>query len=226
MPAQKYSQFSITLDLQEDAFGNVPGCYVSTQNGKKHNLYPSSTISKALTLKLDNFEILPDQKTQMLIDFDLRKLIRYGKDVSEIKYQFVADHDMKDAIRVVCKNKTGSIRGRFTNTTGKEQYIVAMIYRAGSFNVNRELNNSETEVPHFSSAVSSSKVNDNGEFYLPFLDKDSYHLIFAAFNRTGSRDFIGILDAKVRAGTNLENIHVEPGNELNIEGSYSAILPN
>jgi hypothetical protein len=51
-------------------------------------------------------------------------------------------------------------------------------------------------------------------------------LIFAAFDPGESRDFIGILDAKASSGVDLETIHVEPGNELNIEGSYSLILPN
>ncbi len=162
----------------------------------------------------------------MIIDFDLRKLIRLGKNETEIKYQFVDDRSMEDGIRVLNKDHTGGIRGVFENESGLTSIkMIAFIYESGTFNKIREIRNQETDHPDFSSAVNSSRVDENGNFYLPFLSKGSYELIFAGFDNTSKNEFMGILNALSTTGTNLKEIYVENGNVLNIQGSIVEVLP-
>lgn len=227
LPAKSYDHLKVVLDLQEDAFGNIPGCFVSTQQGKKHNLYPSNSLTKTLIIPLIDFHINENSRMNMIIDFDLRKLIRLGKNETEIKYQFVDDRSMEDGIRVLNKDLTGSIKGVFNNETGLSSIkMIAFIYKSGTFNKIREIRNQETHNPDFSSAVNSSRVDENGNFYLPFLSKGSYELVFAGFDNTPQNEFMGILNALSTTGTNLQEIYVENGNVLNIQGSIVEVLPN
>lgn len=226
LPAQTYDHLTVELDLQEDAFGNIPGCFVATQQGKKHNLYPSNSIHKTLTLPLQNLEVAPGAEVQLLLDFDLRKLIRYGASVSEIKYQFIDDRSMEDAIRVLEKDKTGSLRGTFLNESNQDYQIIVYVYESGTFNRSREIRTSETDLPNFFDAVSSSKLNSNGEFYLPFLTKGSYELIFSAHAKNAENEHMGLLQAGSSSGSSLDNIHIEPGNEVKLQGVLTELLPN
>jgi len=225
IPAKKYDHISIKLDLQEDSFGSIPGCFVATEQGKKHNLYPSNNLFSTLTLPLENLEISPDSKTTLLFDFDLRKLIRYGESASEIKYQFVDDRSMEDAIRVLDKNATGSINGFFSDDTGQDFTIMVYVYQAGSFNKSREIKSAETDLPNFFNAENSSLLESDGELFIPYLNKGNYELIFVALSSGSERDLIGILDVQSTSGAVLNDIHIEPGNEINLQGSILELQP-
>ena len=225
IPAATYDHLSLQLDLQEDAFGSIPGCFVATEQGKKHNLYPSNNLFKTLTLPLENLEIAPNDNMTLLLDFDLRKLIRYGELASEIKYQFVDDRSMEDAIRVLDKKNTGSIKGTFNDNTGEDFMVMVYAYQSGTFNRSREIRASETDLPNFFSAENSSKLENDGTLFLPFLNKGSYELIFAAISKGSNRDLIGILDVQSNSGSDFSNIPVEPGNEINLRGSILKLLP-
>lgn len=226
LPVNHYDFLEITLDLQEDAFGNIPGCFVFTQEGKKHNLYPSSDLTRTLTIPMNEIHISENQRTNLIIDFDLRKLIRYGKNASEVKYQFVDDRSMEESIRVLNKDATGSVRGIFTNEAATSVRTIVFIYAAGSFNKSREIRNLETNIPDFYSAVNSARLDDQGHFYLPYLPKGRYELVFAGFRREASHEFYGLLDAMSSNGTNLEEFYVENGNEVTLHGHLSEGNPN
>lgn len=225
IPAKTYDHITLSLDLQEDAFGNIPGCYVATDQGKKHNLYPSNNLFKKLILPIDNLEILPDSKTNLLLDFDLRKLIRYGNLGTEVKYQFIDDRSMEESIRVLDKDKTGSLRGNFTNETGQDYHINVFVYESGTFHKSREIGLSETNLPDFFGAVNSGVLNPDGNIIIPFLPKGSYELVFTATSKGGQNEFIGLLDVTSSTGSDLKNLHVEPGNQLNVTGTISELLP-
>ncbi|MCB0667430.1 MAG: DUF4382 domain-containing protein, partial [Saprospiraceae bacterium] len=225
VPARTYDHISLELDLQEDAFGNIPGCFVATQEGKKHNLYPSTLLHKVLTLPLENLEVAPDENIQLLLDFDLRKLIRYGASATEIKYQFIDDRSMEEAIRVLDLSQTGGIKGKFLDETNQDFKMLVHAYQSGTFSRSREIRASETDLPNFYGAVNSSLIDSDGEFNLPFLSKGSYQLVFCAISKGGENELIGILDATGISGSALDNIHVEPGNQVQVEGTINEILP-
>lgn len=225
IPAKTYDHLAISLDLQEDAFGNIPGCYVATDQGKKHNLYPSNNLFKTLVLPIDNLEITPDSKTNLLLDFDLRKLIRYGNLGTEVKYQFIDDRSMEESIRVLNKDKTGSLKGLFINETGQDYHINVFAYESGTFNKSREISSSESNLPNFFGAVNSANLSPDGSILIPFLPKGSYELVFTATSKGGQNEFIGLLHVTDSTGSDLKSLHIEPGNILNIAGTISELLP-
>ncbi len=219
--AGSYSNITLVLDAQTDANGNSPGCYVQTADNVKHQL--SATASHSITTT-KNFTVSAGQKTNMVIDFDLRKAIQYQSGGTTDKYDFVAAADLQAALRLVVKGESGSIDGTCQNSIVSTDKIVAYVYKKGQFNRSVEVQ-SENGVS-FKNAVSSSTVDSNGAFEVSFLERGDYEIHFAAYkdtNNDGKLEFQGtlILDSLV----NLGNISVTSNTNLDLNIMVIGILP-
>ncbi|NND35266.1 MAG: DUF4382 domain-containing protein [Saprospiraceae bacterium] len=224
VPTGEYDHITIDLNLQEDAFGNTPGCYVATLDGKKHNLYPSTQLLTRLTLPANDLTINPNEKTNLLLDFDLRKLIKHG-DQNQIKYQFVEDRKMESGIRVLCRDKTGMIKGVFDSGQINENKILIFAYRQGVYNQTREIKSYSSPSQHFPEATNSAKLQADGSFTIPFLERGTYELVLAAYDSLDGSLLRGILQATGNGGTMLTAINVESGNETSITGKIMGLMP-
>jgi hypothetical protein len=184
MDAKTYNNLTLVLDAGVDAFGNMPGCYVLTNDGGRFKLRDNGTIEIALT---QSWSVTPNGTTAIVMDFDLRKAIRAMADAT-VRYNFVGNGDLIAAIRVVNKSKAGSISGTYanqSNATGDK--IIVYAYKKGTFNATQETQGTDGII--FKSAVSSAEVRQGlaGTTYkLAFLEEGQYELHFAAYNKNAT----------------------------------------
>lgn len=219
--AGSYQNVSLVLDAQTDANGNSPGCYVQTADNVKHSL--SATASHSITASHD-FVVQSGSKTNLVIDFDLRKAVQYQTGGGMDHYDFVGTADLASAVRIVVKNETGTMAGTCQNSIVITDKMIAHVYKKGEFDRNVEVS-SENGVA-FNNAVASSSVGANGEFAVAFLESGDYEIHFAAYkdnNNDGKLEFQGtlVLDSLV----DLDNIRVSSNVNLDLNLMVVGILP-
>jgi hypothetical protein len=112
LDVDNYQNITLVLDHEMDMSGNAPGSYVLTDDNVKHSL---STLSTQTFNLAKDFSIGSEQRTDLVIDFDLRKAIQYQNGGSSDNFDFVPAADMQTAIRIVEKSKTGSMDGSLQN---------------------------------------------------------------------------------------------------------------
>ncbi len=188
--AGDYDEVELILDLQQDAFGQTPGCYISTRDGIKHNIAISTYLQKSLFL-IAPFSIGPDQEINMVLDFDLRKAIKIDTGNVSVKYQFVPDHQLQFAIRCLNIDQTGTIEGILEHETAFDETIVVMAYQRGFFSERSETIPNNVGGITFNNASNSTQVKSNGSFTLAFLPRGSYELVFASYS---DEDQDGVLE--------------------------------
>jgi len=111
MDARTYNNITLVLDLDSDADRNSPGCYVLTYDDVKFKLKSTSSGKHEIALN-QTWKVVSDTKTKVVMDFDLRKSIRYSDDAS-IRYSFVSNQNLNTAVRVITRENSGSIKGHF-----------------------------------------------------------------------------------------------------------------
>ncbi len=219
--AGSYSNITLVLDAQTDANGNSPGCYVQTADNVKHQLSATATHSITTT---KSFAVAAGQKTNMVIDFDLRKAVQYQSGGTTDKYDFVGTADLQAALRLVVKSEAGNVEGTCQNSIISTDKIVVYVYKKGQFTRSVEVQ-SENGVS-FKNAVSSSKVDSNGTFSVSFLERGDYEIHIAAYkdtNNDGKLEFQGtlILDSLIDLG----NLNVTSNTNLDLNIMVIGILP-
>lgn len=186
-----YGNISFTLDFEQDAEGNSPGCYVARTDGTKDQL--SSTNSK-ITLN-HNTLIEAEKKTSVVADFDLRKSIYLEDDHSvDGNYEFVNETELQEGIRIVNRGETGIIKGKVEGKLSVDGAIVVYLYEKGTFNQNTELTGQGSSNLMFKNAISSVKTHADGNFSLHFINEGDYELYFASYkeDERGHLQFEGV----------------------------------
>lgn len=227
IPEGSYDQVELILDIQNDAQGGIPGCYIATIHGKKHNIAASTDLFKNISLPNANISISGDQSTDLTLDFDLRKLIRADTTNQAIKYQLVDDRDIPSAIRIINDALAGTIEGVIDLGNHSEDNVLAFAYQSGTF-----LSASETIVQgssalEFRNAINSASIKADGSFTLAFLPRGSYELVFAVYENTSPRGdlkYLGILDVKSNAGFLLKDVNVEAKNTVSLSINANGLL--
>ena len=188
--AKAYNQMSVVLDLDHDANGASPGCYVMTKDSKKHDLAASTASELTVDITGPEFEVANDNTTTMVVDFDLRKALRYGNpNELSSNYAFGTSAEMRAAMRIVSKDRSGAIQGHCMDPISTSDKIIVYAYVKGTFNRTEEMSGAADE--QFTHAVTSAAVNAQGNYKLSFLEPGEYELIFASYEDEGNN---GTLD--------------------------------
>jgi hypothetical protein len=221
LAAKEYKNITLVLDLKSDISGSSPGCYVQTKDNTKHNLAIGSKPEVEISA-VKNFELLTGKETTLIIDFDLRKsIVRNLKESTKSNYQFVTDSELQNAVRIVNKNKSGEITGEVKRAIKSNDKTYVIVYKEGDFNAMVEGTGNGKSGVLFAKAVTSTLVEPDGTFKLPFLEEGEYEIRLASFKKTGDTySFNGFLNTTSRkTGMLLNNISVTAGKsvELNIE---------
>lgn len=220
LDAGGYQQITLVLDHQTDATGSGPGCYVLTDDNVKHALSTAATQTIEIS---KNFSIEAGQKTELVIDVDLRKAVQYQNGSTD-KYDFVAAADLLAAIRLVVKDEAGSIAGACQNDIVIADKIIVYAYKKGDFNRAVEIE-SQNGVA-FKNAVTSAVVGNDGQFTLSFLEEGDYELHFAAYKDTDSDGRLEMLGTLLlNSLINLESIRLEANADVQLEILVTGILP-
>lgn len=223
LDARQYNRISLVLDYELDSEGNSPGCYVQTTSGLKHQLASSTNV-----IHLDhNFSVEQNSETNLVIDFDLRKIIKRSE-TGESEYAFVSSAHMDNSIRVVNSSSTGTIGGNCDDMITASDEIMVYAYHKGSFNESEETEaDSETNLL-FTNAVNSARVNANGNYQLHFLEEGEYELYFAPYERddeTGRLEMNGTLILDVLTSVDLEAVQVDASTNTTVDVQVTGILP-
>jgi hypothetical protein len=209
--ARTYQSITLVLDLNEDVGGNAPGCYVRTIGGAKYKL--KSTASGKMNVVLaKSWSVRNNATTKIVMDFDLRKAIAYSDD-AEIRYQFVSDAHLEDAVRVMVKDRTGSIEGTCElDESVSADKIIVYAYKKGTFNASVETQAQGEEGRLFAKAVTSAEVKQGlggKTFTLAFLEEGEYELHFAAHEyntETARMNFSTMLQSELSVNGSVANI--------------------
>lgn len=219
--AGSYQNITLVLDTQTDQNGSAPGCYVQTLDNVKHELSTTATLALTTT---KNFVVETGAKTNLVIDFDLRKAIQYPSSGTVDKYDFVATADLEAALRLVVKSEAGNLSGTCQNAIINTDKIVAYAYKKGTFNRAVEIT-SQNGIA-FKNAVASTVVNSNGEFKIAFLESGDYEIHFAAYkdlNSDDKLDFQGTL--VVSSLIDLINLQLGASATIQLNITVTGILP-
>lgn len=212
-----YNSLELVLDYAKDENGNQPGCYVLTNDGMKHDLMLNTNQSNTLRLNLQDTEVSRDEKAELVVDFDLRKAIRYDADNSKMdKYNFSSN--LNSSLRATGKN-TVKIEGRIIDENQlADDKIVVYAYAKGSFNENAETRlDSNTDIM-FESAVSSCLVDKDGTFALHFMNKGEYDLKIVSYhvNDNGRTEAKAFLETGFLADIGLLGLNINSNTFLNL----------
>ena len=209
--AKSYSEITLVLDLETDANGDSPGCYVKTLDGTRHDLATSTASTLEVSAK-GLIEVMENTRTDAVIDFDLRKSIAYAG--SGNAYTFASDSELGSALRLVAAGKTGSIKGTYTGSTVGAEKVVVYAYKKGEFNKETEMQAQGSSGIQFKNAVSSALVSGNA-YTLAFLEPGEYEVCFATYedaNQDGKMEFAGFLQGSLMlTGSVTSLVSVEAG---------------
>jgi hypothetical protein len=187
--AETYNSVTLVLDYELDASGKFPGCYVLTDDNKKHRLRPSSEKESEVTL-IKNFTIDPESPTEVVIDFDLRKSIIYENENNDYSYfRFVNDKELQKTFRIVLKDNCGEIKGNINKSFHLPGNMYVFVYRKGEFNRDVETREGNNNIL-FAKAVTSSKVKAYGSYELPLLEEGDYEIHIATYDKSIGNPFM------------------------------------
>ncbi|MEM7657490.1 MAG: DUF4382 domain-containing protein [Bacteroidota bacterium] len=224
--AGTYQELSLVLDLESDASGQAPGCYVLTESGEKINL--AGSLSNTIELRArQSFDVETSATTELVVDVDLRKAIQRS---SSDSYEFVSEAELDASVRAVQPASSGTVEGEVSANIGTElDQVVVYAYQKGTFN-----KEAETEARNgiaFRNAVSSSLAVHSGDTYLytlAFLEAGEYDLCFANYadeDQDGKAEFTGFLNASVfLGGSVISTVSVEANTEIGLNLNILGIV--
>ncbi len=198
--AGSYSELRLQLDaVAEGATTQNPGCYLEYADGSRVPLFVPSG-SETGYKAMGDFVINAEGQTNVTIDFDVRKSI--------VKAGNSGNTMLKPTIRFVSDSNAGSIEGDLNEGSNEEQQLIAYAYHANTY-TDTEVNKANDESPRFPNAVSSTRVNAQGKFVLPYLHSGDYDVIVVSHN-TVSGEYNAVLETE-------SNITVKAGQAISLD---------
>lgn len=225
LAAKTYTSISLVLDHTTDASGNTPGCYVMKTDGSKEVLMAGSQDMTELTLSGQEIMVEDSKKSEIVIDFDLRKAIkREGQDA----YDFVAGNELAASLRVVGKTSAGTISGTISDWSSHADKVIVYAYKKGTLDVGTETQGSGDGQLQFKNAVTSVEAKVDGNFELHFLESGDYEVYLAGYkdeDQDGRFELEGRLSIDPVGSADLSTIAVEANNSTRLDLSIIGILP-
>ncbi|HEX8040534.1 MAG TPA: DUF4382 domain-containing protein [Chryseosolibacter sp.] len=228
--ARTYNQVVLVLDLDHDANGGSPGCYVLDQNNAKNQLKTAATGTTDVAVN-KSWQVAKDVKTNIVLDFDLRKALRYSGDAAT-GYSFVSDNNLNAAVKLVAKANSGTVIGSYEESSGSNaDKIIVYAYKKGTFNASTETTPQGADALLFANAAGSAEVKQGltgNEFKLAFLEAGDYELHFVGYTKdttTGRYQFQSQLKSETSVNGSVGNIvTVQSGATINVAAVITGIL--
>lgn len=229
LEAGTYGNVELVLDLTQDATNTGPGSYVLTRDGVKHQLSINGNTSGEVSIGSSEFVVEDGETTDVVIDFDLRKAIRYQSGTGNDRYDFVANADLSNALRLVAKTETGAITGTATRGAAlADATVVAYAYVKGTYNASERQAQGDAQI-RFRNAVTSARVDAMGKYQLSFLQEGDYEVVLAAYedeDGDGEVEFQGTVQVDILGGIlDLADIQVNANAMTAVNLSLIGLLP-
>lgn len=227
-----YNDVTLVLDYETDANGNSPGTYVLTDDNVKHSLKATANAANEIKVNSGSFEVKEGSTTNVVLDFDLRKAIKYeDAPQNDDQYDFVSDAELRSSVRMVAKSKSGKVTGNVSdNLSVAGEKIVVYAYKKGTFNKNQEVQGQGDSNVQFKNAVTSSVVSNQGSYTLAFLEEGDYELHFFGYedkDNDGKMELKGELELDLAGGIglNLNDVNVESDSNVTLSVIVTGLLP-
>jgi hypothetical protein len=155
-----------------------------------------------------------------VIDFDLRKLIVRNTETSEeSEYKFVTSAEMTNGVRMVNEENTGEINGKVNASLASDDNLYVFIYEKGSYYENTESQGQGSSIVLFANAVTSAKVEENGNYTLSFVEEGNYEIHVVSYEKQTENKwmFKGELNASSAiSGLLLNDLSVESKTQIEL----------
>lgn len=189
LPAGHYTQIRFMLDVPEIGPPPAnPGCYIEFDDGSTEPLFVPSggeTGYKAI----GQFSVPVNGEVEVTADFDVRK------SVFEAYFMYI----LNPTIRLVVNDQAGSIVGSIANGSEYTDVIV-FAYEEGTWNASEAADPGEGE-SRFPNAITSGKMDDEGDYMLAFLAAGTYDLVVVGYNGADFGEVLGyVADVEVESG--------------------------
>ena len=221
LDAKSYNNLTLVLDVNTDASGNTPGCYVQTVDNAKYKLRNDANAMMEIAIN-KGWTVASNTKSTVVLDFDLRKSIRYMSDPA-VKYNFVSNGELSSAIRVVNKANTGTISGSYQESSSSNaDKIIVYAYKKGTFSASSETSAQGESQIYFANATASAEVKQGitgKTFKLALLESGDYELYFSAYKKdtSGRLAFQSMLTSETSVNGQVGNIiKVDAGATINV----------
>ncbi len=214
-----YEGLTLNFDMEFDESGQGHGCYVETSGGNKAPLgFGVRNVSVAVP---GTFEVRPLLVTELVVDLDLRKAVQY----SEEGYSLVSAERLARSLRLVDRNRSGSIDGKVANHQQTNDGVGARVVYAYA---KTSLDLSDEAASDYEGAITSASINAAGNFRLSYLPAGEYELIVVDYADTDGDQRLETLgprisDLAVLAATRA--VVVTANAKVNIDLELGARLP-
>lgn len=230
MNAGTYNNVTFTLDLAADAQGNTPGSYVMTSSGKQ--ALEMDGQSEIDLVASGTYNVLANGSSALVVDFDLRKLIREEAGNTNDNYTFVTRAEAEAGLRLVEKSASGSVTGTVDMSSfNNADKVIVYAYQRGQFNANTETSGQGSSNIKFANAITSTAVVEgaiSNRFEMNFVEEGEYELVFAAYEEntlSGNLEFAGFLDTDLSAEGEIANvISIDANAEVTLNIAINALI--
>ena len=225
LDARTYTELELVLDYETDANGNVPGCYVETTDGAKHDLEAGTTF---IATSAGDFQVNEGDQTDVVIDFDLRKAIRRNDPNAQDRYDFVTTAELNAALRFVEKEEAGQVEGNCNDNGFGGDKIIVYAYERGRFDQDTEVSAQGSSDVRFAGAVTSAEVAASGNYELNFLAPGDYELHYFGYSDTdndGKFELTSKLEVNTLLGLDLLGFNLTAGASVTADVTVTGIIP-
>lgn len=225
--AGTFNKITLVLDYEKDQSGAAPGCYIQKADNTKQKLQLTVSAQNSVDLTTKEFIVKEGTTTDLILDFDLRKAIKSETSGSQTNYSFVSYGELQSSIRIVERNSAGNITGKIDNYNATTMgNVVVYVYKKGTFNQATETQGQGDGKIQFKNAITSTKVDANGNFKAAFLEQGDYEVHCASYNKPtgGIFGLIALLNLTSKNSIDLSNIAVKSSSDVNLSISASTLL--
>ncbi|RYU96747.1 DUF4382 domain-containing protein [Emticicia agri] len=219
-----FNKLTLVLDYEKDQSGTAPGCYIQKTDNTKQKLQLTGSTQNAIELTTKEFIVKEGTATDVILDFDLRKAVKSETSGSQTTYSFVSYNELQSSIRLVERTSAGSITGKIDNYNATTMgNVVVYVYKKGTFNQATETQGQGENKIQFKNAITSAKVDANGNFKAAFLEQGDYEVHCASFNKPtgGIFGLIALLNLTSKNSIDLSSIAVKSNADVSLSISAS-----
>jgi hypothetical protein len=199
LPAGNYTQIRFILDIAEKGSHKTnPGCYVEFADNSTEPLFVPSgneTGYKAI----GRFEVTANETVVVTADFDVRKAVVVAG----------SSYILNPTIRLIVNSQAGSISGSITNSSNCTD-IVVFAYGDGTWR-EKETNDPAGQKSRFPDAITSGKMDEEGDYSLSLLSAGTYDLVVVGYNGAAFGEVLGFIsDVQVESNqTTIQKIDTD-----------------